>query len=65
MAQNNTDIGATALLENDNIGQLCDLVLAKLKEEILGQLPSKQRVVGSNPSRDAFKIGAYYCRKYT
>jgi len=42
MARNNTDIGATALLENDNIGQLYDLVLAKLTEEILGRLPSKQ-----------------------
>ena len=53
MAQNSTDIGATALLENDNIGQLCDLVLARLKEEILDLLPSKQRVEGSNPSRDS------------
>jgi hypothetical protein len=55
MAQNNMDKGATALLKNDTISQLCDLVLAKLKEEILGRLPSKQRVVGSNPSRDAMR----------
>ena len=41
MAQNNTDMRATASLENIDIGQLCDLVLAKLKEEYLGRLPSK------------------------
>jgi len=32
-------------------------VVARLKEGILGQLPSKRRVVGSNPSRDATGIG--------
>ena len=45
MAQNNAYKGATALLENDDIGQLCDLILAKLKEEILGRPPSKQLIL--------------------
>ena len=50
--------GATAYPENIDINQLCELVVAKLKEELIERLPSKQRVVGSNPSRDAIFI--YY-----
>ncbi len=37
--------------------QLWDALGSKLIEAAQGQLPSKQRVVGSNPSRDATKLG--------
>ena len=46
---------ATALTNSSIIDQLCDVVLSKLVERFKEQLPSKQWVAGSNPSRDASK----------
>jgi len=48
--------GATALTNSLSLDQLCDAVISKLAERVERQLPSKQRVVGSNPSRDATKL---------
>ena len=36
------NVRATAYPEDIGINQLCELVVAKLKKEILEQLPSKQ-----------------------
>ena len=47
---------ATALTNSQMIDHLCDLLIPKLEERFLNHLPSKQRVVGSNPSRDATKL---------
>jgi hypothetical protein len=44
---------ATALTNSQLLDQLCDLLIPKLEERLANRLPSKQRVVGSNPSRDA------------
>jgi len=46
--------GATALPNSPTPPQLWDALGPKLIEATQGQLSSKQRVVGSNPSRDAF-----------
>jgi len=35
------------------IDQLCDVLIPKLEERLANRLPSKQRVEGSNPSRDS------------
>jgi hypothetical protein len=43
----------TALTNAQMLDQLCDLLIPKLEERLANHLPSKQRVVGSNPSRDA------------
>ena len=52
--EQNRNRGATAYPEDMDIDQLCELVVTRLREEIFGRLPSKQRVAGSNPARDAF-----------
>ena len=44
---------ATALTNSQLLDQLCDLLIPKLEERLATRVPSKQRVVGSNPSRDA------------
>jgi hypothetical protein len=44
---------ATALPNSPTLLQLWDALGLKLIEAAQGHLPSKQRVVGSNPSRDA------------
>jgi len=44
---------ATALSNSPTLLQLWDALGSKLIEATQGQLPSKQRVVGSNPARDA------------
>ena len=44
---------ATALTNADMLDQLCDLLIPKQEERLASHLPPKQRVVGSNPSRDA------------
>ena len=44
---------ATALTNSHILDQLCDLLIPKLEERLANHLPSKQRGVGSNPSRDA------------
>ena len=44
---------ATALTNSQLLDQLCDLLIPKLEERLSTRLSSKQRVVGSNPSRDA------------
>ena len=44
---------ADALPNSPTLLQLWDALGSKLIEAAQGQLPSKQRVVGSNPSRDA------------
>ena len=44
---------ATALTDARILDELCDLLIPKLEERLADHLPSKQRVVGSNPSRDA------------
>jgi len=46
----------TALTNSEMLNQLCDLLIPKLEERLATHLPSKQRVVGSNPSRDATKL---------
>ncbi len=43
--------------DSPTLQQLWDALGSKLIEAAQGQLPSKQRVVGSNPSRDATKLG--------
>jgi len=45
--------GATALPDSTTFHELWDAIGSKLIESTQGQLPSKQRVVGSNPARDA------------
>jgi hypothetical protein len=47
---------ATALTNLQMIDQLCDLLIPKLEERLANHLPSKQRVEGSNPSRDSTKL---------
>jgi len=44
---------ATALTNSPTLLQLWDATGPKLNEAAQGQMPSKQRVVGSNPARDA------------
>ena len=44
---------ATALPNSPTLLQLWDAIGSKLIEAAQGQMPSKQRVVGSNPARDA------------
>jgi len=44
---------ATALTNSDIVDQLCELLIPKLEERLKSTLSSKQRVVGSNPARDA------------
>ena len=44
---------ATALPNSPTLLQLWDALGSKLTEATQGQVPSKQRVVGSNPARDA------------
>jgi hypothetical protein len=44
---------ATALTNSDIVDQLCELLIPKLEERLKRSLSSKQRVVGSNPARDA------------
>jgi hypothetical protein len=46
---------ATALTDSRMIDQLCDLLIPKLEERLANHMPSKQRVEGSNPSRDSTK----------
>ena len=48
---------ATALPNSPTFQQLWDALGSKLIEAAQGRLPSKQRVVGSNPPRDAFLWG--------
>ncbi len=45
--------GATALPNSPTLLQLWDALGSKLIEAAQGQLPSKQLVEGSNPSRDS------------
>ena len=47
--------GAAALPDLTTLLQLWDALGSKLIEAAQGQVPSKQRVVGSNPSRDALE----------
>jgi hypothetical protein len=47
---------ATALTNLTTLDQSSDAVTSKLAEKPEKRLPSKQRVVGSNPSRDATKL---------
>ena len=47
---------ATALANSPTLLQLWEALGSKLIETAEGQLPSKQRVVGSSPARDAFLI---------
>ena len=47
---------ATALTNPELIDQLCDRILAKLREVPREQLPSKQWVVSSSLTRDATKL---------
>ena len=47
---------ATALSNSPTLLQLWEALSSKLIEATQGQLPSKQRVVGSNPSRDALAL---------
>ncbi len=61
---------AAALTNCLTFDQLCDAVISKLVEHFEGQLPSKQRVVGSNPSRDTianpdFNPNSHSKRRYT
>ena len=44
---------ATALTNSRMLDQLGDLLIPKLEERMANRLPSKQRVEGSNPSRDS------------
>jgi len=44
---------ATALTNAQMLDQLCDLLVPKLEQLLANHLSSNQRVVGSNPSRDA------------
>jgi len=44
---------ATALTNFQLLDQICDLLIPKLEERLARRLPSKRRVVGSNPSGDA------------
>jgi hypothetical protein len=44
---------ATALTNSRLLDQLCNLLIPKLEERLAHHLLSKQRVVGSNPPRDA------------
>jgi hypothetical protein len=44
---------ATALPDSPTLLQLWEALGSKLIEAAQGSAPSKQRVVGSNPSRDA------------
>jgi|GEM_PF-2603946 len=46
----------TALTNSEMLDQLCDLLIPKLEERLATHLPSKQRVEGSNPSRDSTKL---------
>ena len=47
---------AAALPNSPTLLQLWDALGSKLIEAAQGQVPSKQRVVGSNPARDATKL---------
>ena len=47
---------ATALPNSPTLLQLWDTIGLKLIQATQEQLPSKQRVVGSNPSRDALAL---------
>jgi hypothetical protein len=47
---------ATALPNSPTLPQLWDALGSKLTGAAHGQMPSKQRVVGSNPSRDALNL---------
>jgi len=47
---------ATALPNSATFQQLWDALGSRLIETAQGQMPSKQRVVGSNPSRDATNL---------
>ena len=53
---------ATALLNSPTQPQLWDALGSKLNEAAQGKLPSKQQVVGSNPSRDALVL-AFFARR--
>ena len=44
---------ATALTNSHMLDQLCDFLIPKLEARLANHLPSKQRVEGSNPSRDS------------
>ena len=44
---------ATALTDSHMLDQLCNLLIPKLEKRLANHLPSKQRVEGSNPSRDS------------
>jgi hypothetical protein len=44
---------ATASTNTHILDQLCELLIPKLEERLANHLPSKQRVEGSNPSRDS------------
>jgi len=46
----------TALTNVELLDQLCDRVVAKLREASIEQLPSKQWVVRSSRTRDATKL---------
>ncbi len=47
---------ATALTNSTTLDRISDAATSKLAEQAEERLPSKQRVVGSNPSRDAFHL---------
>jgi len=47
---------ATALTNSHMLDQLCDLLIPKLEARLANHLPSKQRVVGSNSSRDSMTL---------
>jgi hypothetical protein len=48
-----TEKRPAALPNSATVSQLWEMLGSKLNEEIIGQMPSKQRVVGSNPAWDA------------
>ena len=55
--------GATALPNSPTLLQLWDALGSKLIEAAQGQLSSKQRVEGSNPSRDSMNSNARFKRR--
>ena len=54
---------ATALTNSQLLDQLCDLLIPKLEERLATRLSSKQRVVGSNPARDATKLEGHLTKQ--
>ena len=54
------NMGATAYPADIDINHVCELVVSRLKEEILGPLPSEQRLAGSNSAKDALPNSLYF-----